>query len=138
MKTDEAGRMVEFGEFPELGTKRLVLRRMTLSMPSSILGTSTDPDIAELTAFDAPENIAKARQAACGDTITVTLPQDVPDGIYTITVTWDHRYVETGFVVESQPVPEFPLVSVLILALAVASTAISRRKASVSAENITI
>ena len=26
MKTDETGRMVEFGEFPELETKRLVLR----------------------------------------------------------------------------------------------------------------
>ena len=31
MKTDETGRMVEFGEFLELETKRLVLRRMTLA-----------------------------------------------------------------------------------------------------------
>jgi hypothetical protein len=131
--------MVEFGEFPELGTKRLVLRRMTLADAEFYLRHFSDPDIAELTAFDAPENIDKARQAACGDTIIVRLPQDVPDGIYTITVTWDHRYVETGFVVESQPVPEFPFAFlVLILALAVASAAISRRKASLSAETITI
>jgi len=74
---------------------------------------------------------------ACGGTIVVTLPQDAPDGPYTVTVTWDHRYVETGFVVESQPVPEFPFAFlVLILALAVASTAVSRRKASVSAETV--
>jgi uncharacterized protein YceK len=67
---------------------------------------------------------------ACGDIIAVTLPQDAPDGTYTVTVTWDHRYVETGFIVESQPVPEFPFsFLVLILALAVASTALSRRKA---------
>jgi hypothetical protein len=72
---------------------------------------------------------------ASGDNIIVTLPQDVPDGIYTITVAWDHRYVETGFVVQSQPVPEFPLAFlVLILALTVASTSISRRKASPSAK----
>jgi hypothetical protein len=31
MKTDETGRMIEFDEFPELETKRLVLRRMTLA-----------------------------------------------------------------------------------------------------------
>jgi hypothetical protein len=74
---------------------------------------------------------------ACGDTIVVTLPQDAPDGTYTVTVTWDHRYVETGFIVESQPVPEFPFsFLVLILALAVASTAVSRRKASVSAQTV--
>jgi len=76
---------------------------------------------------------------ASGDTIIVTLPQDVPDGTYTVTVTWDHRYVETGFVVESQPVPEFPFTFlVLILALAVASTAVSRRKASTGAETIAL
>ena len=62
MKTDEAGRMVEFGEFPELGTKRLVLRRMTLADAEFYLRHFSDPDIAELTAFDAPENIDKARQ----------------------------------------------------------------------------
>jgi hypothetical protein len=69
----------------------------------------------------------------------VRLPQDEPDGPYTVTVTWDHRYVETGFVVESQLVPEFPFAFlVLILALAIASAAISWRKASLSAETIAI
>ena len=74
---------------------------------------------------------------ACGGTIIVMLPQDAPDGSYTVTVTWDHRYIQTGFVVESQPVPEFPFASlVLILAVAVATLAISRRKASNSAETV--
>ena len=84
-------------------------------------------------------NLYFTEVSACGGTIVVTLPQDAPDGPYTITVTWDHRYVETGFVVESQPVPEFPFTFlVLILALTVASTAISRRKASTSAETIAL
>jgi hypothetical protein len=51
MKTDEAGRMVEFGEFPELGTKRLVLRRMTLADAEFYLRHFSDPDIVELTAL---------------------------------------------------------------------------------------
>jgi ribosomal-protein-alanine N-acetyltransferase len=62
MKTDETGRTVEFGEFPELETKRLVLRRMTLADAEFYLRHFSDPDIVELTAFDAPENIDKARQ----------------------------------------------------------------------------
>jgi len=62
MKTDETGRMVEFGEFPELETKRLVLRRMALADAEFYLRHFSDPDIVELTAFDAPENIDKARQ----------------------------------------------------------------------------
>jgi [ribosomal protein S5]-alanine N-acetyltransferase len=62
MKADETGRMVEFGDFPELETKRLVLRRMTLADAEFYLRHFSDPDIVELTAFDAPENIDKARQ----------------------------------------------------------------------------
>jgi ribosomal-protein-alanine N-acetyltransferase len=62
MKTDETGRMVQFGDFPELETKRLVLRRMTLADAEFYLRHFSDPDIVELTAFDAPENIEKARQ----------------------------------------------------------------------------
>ena len=62
MKTDETGRMVEFGEFPELETKRLVLRRMTLADAEFYHRHFSDPDIVELTAFDAPENIDKGRQ----------------------------------------------------------------------------
>lgn len=66
-----------------------------------------------------------------GDTVVVPLPQDAPDGTYTVTVTWDHRYVETGFIVESQPIPEFPFTPlVLTIAVAVAFAAISWRKAS--------
>jgi ribosomal-protein-alanine N-acetyltransferase len=54
--------MVEFGEFPELETKRLVLRRMTLADAGFYLIHFSDPDIVELTAFDAPENIERATQ----------------------------------------------------------------------------
>ena len=54
--------MVEFGDFPELETRRLVLRRMTLADAEFYLRHFSDPDIVELTAFDAPENIDKARQ----------------------------------------------------------------------------
>jgi hypothetical protein len=82
--------------------------------------------------IDKPDgyNLYFTELPVCGDTIAVTLPLDAPSGTYTVTVTWDHRYVETGFVVESQPVPEFPFsFLVLILALAIASTAVSRRKA---------
>ena len=72
---------------------------------------------------------------ARGGTFVVMLPTDAPDGTYTVTVTWDHRYVQTGFIVESQPVPEFPLAPlVLMFALAIAFAALSRRKASVSAQ----
>jgi hypothetical protein len=74
-----------------------------------------------------------------GGTIDVMLPQDAADGTYTITVTWDHRYVETGFVVESQPIPEFPLTSlVLLVAFATAFAAILGRKTSVSAKAATV
>jgi len=43
MKIDETGRMVEFGDFPELETKRLVLRRLTLADAGFYLGTSRIP-----------------------------------------------------------------------------------------------
>ena len=62
MKTDETGRMVEFGEFPVLETKHLVLRRMTPDDAEFYLRHFSDPDIVELTAFDAPENIERARE----------------------------------------------------------------------------
>ena len=60
MKTDETGRMVEFGEFPEFKTEHLVLRRMTPADAGFYLRHFSDPDIVELTAFDAPETIEKA------------------------------------------------------------------------------
>ena len=62
MKTDETGRMVEFGEFPVLETKHLVLRRMTPADAEFYLRHFSDPDIVELTAFDAPPNVEKATQ----------------------------------------------------------------------------
>jgi ribosomal-protein-alanine N-acetyltransferase len=62
MKTDETGRMVEFGEFPEFETERLVLRRMTLADAEFYLRHFSAPDIVELTAFDAPETLEKAKQ----------------------------------------------------------------------------
>jgi hypothetical protein len=69
------------------------------------------------------------------ETINVTLPQDAPDGSYTIIIMWDHRYVQTGFIVESQPVPEFPLPFVVFfIAFAIATLALAGRKASASAE----
>jgi hypothetical protein len=106
------------------------------------VSTTGFPPVEQLWLYvDKPDghNLYFTELPACGGTVVVTLPQDAPDGAYTVTVTWDHRYVETGFAVESQPVPEFPFAFlVLILALAVASAAVSRRKASVSAETIAL
>ena len=62
MQTDETGRTVEFGEFPELETKRLILRRMTLADAEFYLKHFSDPDIVELTAFEAPVSIERATQ----------------------------------------------------------------------------
>lgn len=62
MKTDETGQMVEFSDFPELETRRLVLRRLMLADAEFYLRHFSDPDIVELTAFDAPENIERATQ----------------------------------------------------------------------------
>jgi hypothetical protein len=62
-------------------------------------------------------------------TIPYKIPQDATGGLYTVTVTWDHQYVQTGFTVEDQPIPEFPTPLVLIVAtLAIAS--ILRRQTS--------
>jgi hypothetical protein len=57
-----------------------------------------------------------------------TLPQDAPEGNYTVTVTHDHDiYIQTTFIVEAQPVPEFPFpLAVLLVAFTVATLAISR------------
>ena len=68
-------------------------------------------------------------------TFNVTIPPDAPLGAYTVTVTWDHRYVETGFIVEGQPIPEFSFAPlVLIFAFAIAYAAILGRKASARAQ----
>lgn len=80
-------------------------------------------------------NLFFTELSAGGGIVIVALPQDAPDGTYTITVAWDHRYVQTGFVVESQPIPEFPVAPlVFLVAIASAFAAISWRKASASAK----
>ena len=66
-------------------------------------------------------------------TIAYTIPEDSPGGLYTVTVTWDHQYVRTGFTVAGQPVPESPFpFAVMLFAFTVAILAVSRRKASAS------
>jgi len=68
--------------------------------------------------------------SANGTTLALVLPADAQDGTYTVTVTWDHQYVETGFIVESQPIPEFSFAPVvLLLAVTAALATLSRRKA---------
>jgi hypothetical protein len=80
-------------------------------------------------------NLYFAELPANGGTINLTLPQDAADGSYTVTIMWDHRYVQTGFIVQSQPIPEFPFpLVVLLLAVATAVAAISWRKTGASAE----
>jgi hypothetical protein len=72
---------------------------------------------------------------ANGTTLGLVLPADAQDGTYTVTVAWDHRYVQTGFIVESQPVPEFPFAPlVLIFAFTIAFATVSWRKASARAQ----
>jgi hypothetical protein len=65
-----------------------------------------------------------------------TLPQDAPEGNYTVTVTQDHSiYVQTTFIVAGQPIPEFPFTFVVFfVAFAIATLAISRRKTGACAE----
>jgi hypothetical protein len=82
---------------------------------------------------DKPEghNLHFAELPASGGEVRVTLPVDAPPGFYTVIVTWDHQYVETGFIVEGQPIPEFPITPmVFIIAFAIATLATSRRQAS--------
>jgi hypothetical protein len=68
-------------------------------------------------------------------TIVWTVPTDSPGGLYTVTVTWDHQYIETGFAVMGQPVPESPIAQlVFFVAIAFATLALSRRKASARAQ----
>jgi hypothetical protein len=70
-------------------------------------------------------------------TIAYTIPEDTPGGLYTVTVTWDHQYVQTGFTVAGQPVPESPFpFAVMLFAFTFATLAISRRKASASAPSL--
>jgi hypothetical protein len=87
--------------------------------------------------IDKPDdhNLNYTQLPAGGGTFNVTLPQDAPQGSYTVTVMWDHRYVETGFIVEAQPIPEFPVAPlVLMIAVAIAFATLSWRKTSARAK----
>jgi hypothetical protein len=71
--------------------------------------------------------------------IQYKIPQDAPSGLYSVTVMYDHQYVQTGFTVEDQgqPIPEFPFpFAVLLVAFTVATLAISRRQASASSRTL--
>jgi hypothetical protein len=84
-------------------------------------------------------NLYFAELRANDGTVVLTLPPDAPDGTYTITVTWGHQYIETGFIVETQPIPEFPSTPlVFFVAIAVAFGALFRWKASASAQAPTL
>jgi hypothetical protein len=58
-----------------------------------------------------------------------TIPLDSPGGLYTVTVTWDHQYVETGFTVMGNPVPEVPYWAPMpiLLCLLLATWVLTRR-----------
>lgn len=73
-----------------------------------------------------------------GGTIVLKLSEDASDGSYMVTVTWDHHYIQTGFIVQSQPIPEFPFpLAVLLVAFTIAFATLSRRKTSTSAKTAT-
>jgi hypothetical protein len=56
-------------------------------------------------------------------TVIIQLPLDAPNGTYAVMVAWSHRYVETGFVVQSQPIPEFPFAPIMFLFIIVVALA---------------
>jgi len=69
--------------------------------------------------------------------IPYKIPQDALGGLYTVTVTWDHQYVQTGFTVDAQPIPEFPFpLVVFLVAIAAATLAISRRQATARSKTL--
>jgi hypothetical protein len=83
-------------------------------------------------------NLHFAELPASGGAVKVTLPIDAPPGFYTVIVTWDHQYIQTGFMVEGQPIPEFPITPmVFIIAFAFATATLARRQASARAETPT-
>jgi len=87
--------------------------------------------------IDKPDghNAFFAQLEAVNQTITWQIPPDAAEGAYTVTVTWDHRYSQTGFIVEGQPIPEFPFAPlVLVVATAIAFLALSRRQAGARSE----
>lgn len=78
---------------------------------------------------------ADLQSADLPTTVVWTVPNDSAGGLYTVTVTWDHQYIETGFTVMGQPIPESPIAQlVFFVAIAFAALALSRRKASARAQ----
>lgn len=63
-----------------------------------------------------------------------TIPIDAVEGTYTVTVTWDHRYSQTGFTVEGQPIPEFPFAPLVLIVATIAVLALAWRKTGARAE----
>jgi len=61
MKYDEEGNVVGFVTFPQLETERLLLRRMSVDDVDFYFRQFSDPDIVELTTFDAPKDLEGAR-----------------------------------------------------------------------------
>jgi ribosomal-protein-alanine N-acetyltransferase len=59
---DESGRLVRFGAFPLIKTRRLTLRRMTPEDAAFYLGLFSDRDVVELTSFEAPRGIEGATE----------------------------------------------------------------------------
>jgi hypothetical protein len=89
--------------------------------------------------IDKPDghNAYFAQLNATNQTVLWNIPLDAPQGAYTVTLTWDHRYSQTGFTVEGEPIPEFPFAPmVLILAAAIAILALPRREASARSETL--
>jgi hypothetical protein len=86
--------------------------------------------------YFAYENVTLAHATG----LVFTLPQDAPEGNYTVTVTQDHSiYVQTTFIVAGQPIPEFPFTFVVFFfAFTVATLAISRRKTGACTETAAI
>jgi ribosomal-protein-alanine N-acetyltransferase len=62
MKLDANGKMIEFGDFPTLESKRLILRRMTMDDAEFFLRNFSDPTVVDLTAFEAPKDLEAARE----------------------------------------------------------------------------
>jgi len=62
MKYDEQGNVAGFLEFPQLETKRLILRRMSQNDAGFYFALFSDPDIIEMTTFDGPKDLDAARK----------------------------------------------------------------------------
>ena len=62
MKRDADGKLIEFGEFPVLETKRLILRKMALDDDEFYLKNFSDSTTVDLTGFEPPKDLDAARE----------------------------------------------------------------------------